>query len=94
MPRLKNNHSDAPYGNNKILHTNKSVSLDYTHTHTHTHTQIHLLSNNRILAAHISTSMDKAGLVEIEPMHLRGVLVHLSVVLLYKSLANNGRIYM
>ena len=52
----------------------------------------YLLSNDRLLAAHLSSAVDKRRLVQVESMHLGGVLVHLSVVLLDKGLANNGRI--
>ena len=50
----------------------------------------YLLSNHRLFATDLGTPVNKGRLFQIEAMHLGGVPVHLSVVLLHKCLANQG----
>ena len=50
----------------------------------------YLLSNHRLFATDLGTPVNKGRLFQIEAMHLGGVPVHLSVVLLHKRLANQG----
>ena len=50
------------------------------------------MSNDRLFTAHIRTTMYEGGVGHVETMHLTWILVHLSVILTNKGLANDGGI--
>ena len=49
-----------------------------------------LLPNDSLGTAQLRPSVDHGGLLQVEAVHLGGVVVQLSVVLLHKGLANEA----